>query len=676
LNFSGSDLSSTRLGDASLLNADLSTCEHLIAAQFAGANLKGARLPEYLKSSPQLEEAISQVKSVRKMFGVLFGAVVMLLITIMCAPDVALFKKLEIGSLPIVPSTVPFPLLFLLGPVLILVLYLDFIIKHQSACEILAKLPAVQPNGIRLDQISALAPLGIHVSTSMPRLTASISLMARLANVAYGFVTWTSIPALMVFILARYSHRHEIVGLAFLAILAAAALLFARWGKRCAAACLNWKHETDACHWQSTELRSGFASSLSFGIVLFLAGCIGIGTLDGFVEQVLPPASTILHSVQRVAVADLGGSLSDKLGGWTSEHPNEHLNAFDVKDANLRGADLRGAFAPGARFSNTDLAGTDFRGADLRGSKFSDVNLVQANFSQADLVGAQFDLNGSKRTGILPDDEFQPDLLIENANANKVAIHANNMNIEILGAEGRQSRVMPPTTWHKVLQGSRENMRKVSELAFIDCTGLTLSISSCYLVDSKFKDVFFQTLSIRDVCMKAPSFVRLRNRASGPWEEFQNQNLCQVLLDHVIIQGGSFNASVLTFGRFKETSIEGTEFRNSCFDGVHFIGEEGRTKIDRVNVYQDNPDLGPVFTRCDFVGLSLGEVTVQSGVAKKGAGIGPLLNKHAFWRCQFRDCVISRRAVEAMGPQCLYSRTCSFDPPGCEKSNPNLTLMP
>ena len=66
-------------------------------------------------------------------------------------------------------------------------------------------------------------------------------------------------------------------------------------------------------------------------------------------------------------------------------------------DANLRGADLRGADLIGA-----DLRGADLSGADLRGADLSDANLRGANLRDADLIGADLrgaDLSGANLSG-------------------------------------------------------------------------------------------------------------------------------------------------------------------------------------------------------------------------------------------------------------------------------------
>ena len=62
-------------------------------------------------------------------------------------------------------------------------------------------------------------------------------------------------------------------------------------------------------------------------------------------------------------------------------------------DANLYGADLRGADLYGADLRGADLYGADLSGADLRGADLRDANLRGADLRDANLYGA--DLRGA-----------------------------------------------------------------------------------------------------------------------------------------------------------------------------------------------------------------------------------------------------------------------------------------
>ncbi|EIL9123369.1 pentapeptide repeat-containing protein [Salmonella enterica] len=64
------------------------------------------------------------------------------------------------------------------------------------------------------------------------------------------------------------------------------------------------------------------------------------------------------------------------------------LRGANLRDANLRGANLRGADLRGANLCGADLFDADLRGADLYGADLFDADLRGANLRDADLYGA------------------------------------------------------------------------------------------------------------------------------------------------------------------------------------------------------------------------------------------------------------------------------------------------
>ena len=82
-----------------------------------------------------------------------------------------------------------------------------------------------------------------------------------------------------------------------------------------------------------------------------------------------------------------------------------YLSGADLRGAVLCGADLRGAVLRGAYFSGADLCGTDLRGAVLCGTYLSGADLCGAYLSGADLRGAVLCgayLSGAKNAPFIP----------------------------------------------------------------------------------------------------------------------------------------------------------------------------------------------------------------------------------------------------------------------------------
>ena len=78
------------------------------------------------------------------------------------------------------------------------------------------------------------------------------------------------------------------------------------------------------------------------------------------------------------------------------------LRGADLSNANLRGADLSDASLRGANLRGADLSDASLRGANLRGADLSNANLRGAGLSEADLSNANLrgaDLRGANLRG-------------------------------------------------------------------------------------------------------------------------------------------------------------------------------------------------------------------------------------------------------------------------------------
>jgi hypothetical protein len=71
--------------------------------------------------------------------------------------------------------------------------------------------------------------------------------------------------------------------------------------------------------------------------------------------------------------------------------PGQMLAGKRLKQANLKGANLRSAMLAGADLRKADLEGADLTGAMLLGANLSDAKLVDAIFENAMLLGAQLE---------------------------------------------------------------------------------------------------------------------------------------------------------------------------------------------------------------------------------------------------------------------------------------------
>jgi uncharacterized protein YjbI with pentapeptide repeats len=116
-------------------------------------------------------------------------------------------------------------------------------------------------------------------------------------------------------------------------------------------------------------------------------------------EQVLENLDEVKKFIQEAEKKEekmVGIAIKNQLGEviFQSTKTTYREAIIEKGDANLRGADLRGADLcdanlRGADLCDADLCGANLRGADLRGADLRDANLRGADLRGADLCGAE-----------------------------------------------------------------------------------------------------------------------------------------------------------------------------------------------------------------------------------------------------------------------------------------------
>ncbi len=125
-NFSGATLDGCRftsasfayvdLQNTSLRDADLSECQGLTLRQLAGADLTGAKLPDYLCESEARQQANDIAQICRTLYLVLVGACFYCWLTMATAPDVGLILNDRNTELPIVGVNIRITQFFVVAP--------------------------------------------------------------------------------------------------------------------------------------------------------------------------------------------------------------------------------------------------------------------------------------------------------------------------------------------------------------------------------------------------------------------------------------------------------------------------------------------------------------------------------------------------------------------------------
>jgi uncharacterized protein YjbI with pentapeptide repeats len=437
-NLAEATLLGTQFQNASLQAADLHGATGLLGPQLAGTNLFGAILPHEL--SPLV--ALKLVHEVVRRAGWLMCLTLLLdalvSLRIFTTPDAQLVKNASALPFSALQTTVPYIPFYLFGPVVILCLYLCFHLYMQRLWDGIAQLPAIFPDGSKLD-----ACLPWYARWCARRhfgwLRISQSPLSFLeAGIAIALLYWMA-PVTVLLFWGRYLTLQDLRGTTLHILLVAgavaAALNFPRLAGR-AFAPGTPRAAKQSSSSSKNEVR--ILRSVPPGIVLILL-LLSTGTFSGvphdyratgespapgirawapeilwtfgynpFAQLTEADVSTRprewtgrREDLDRVDGANLNrlrlryiqgyGAFLAKAHMWRTDLRNAYLSEADLREANLRQVNLSFAVLDRAKLAGAALPEADLRNANLDRSDLRDANLSFATLSDATLLDATLD---------------------------------------------------------------------------------------------------------------------------------------------------------------------------------------------------------------------------------------------------------------------------------------------
>ncbi len=437
-NLKEANLLGTQFQEADLQAADMLGATGLLSPQLAGTNLFGAVLPETI--SPF--EGLKQVRETARKAGWLMGVTLLLnglvWLRIFTTPDSHLVRNSSALPFSALQTTLPFIPFYLFGPVVILCLYLSFHLYMQRLWDGIAQLPAIFPDGRKLD--SCLPWFARWSARSHFKwLRKSQSPLAFLeAAIAILLLYWVA-PATVLLFWGRYMTLEDLRGTTLHILLVvgaiAAAMNFPKLAGRA--------FEPDAT--QVSDAQKTFRGRivlilrlipLGAGLLLFL---LSIGTFLGVPHDYRAVADSPAAGIRAWAADALWtvgynpfaqlteADVSTKPPGWTGREDeiefvnganlnrlslryiqaygaflvkahlwrtdlrNAYLSEADLREANLRQADLQFAVLDRAKLARATLPEADLRNANLDRADLRDANLSFARLSEATLLDATLD---------------------------------------------------------------------------------------------------------------------------------------------------------------------------------------------------------------------------------------------------------------------------------------------
>ena len=438
------------LAEARLQNANLEGATGLLGTEFARADVTGASLPENIREFKMLETVAETAKNARKIFLAMLLGCVYSLLTIATTTDARLLTNSASSPLPIIRTEIPIAGIYWAAPFLLLGLYVYLHFYLGMLWEGLAGLPAIFPDGKRLDERAYPWLLNGLVRRHFPRLQKGRPLLVRFKEWTTIFLAWWTVPATLFWFWLRYLRRHEWWGTGLHVGILVAAVALGIMFYRSAAQMLSGA-QPPPLGWKTVWWNRRIFQVA--GTALILLG-LSFGAIKGFRGDNPDGADTVtaeqfaknrvVQAFEKLGYSPFanldGAELSTKPANWTGSGDEDELTAQigQVKKARLSGMNLRYASADGAFVVKADLDGADLRmarltGANLLGANLQGANLGGANLQGADLFDTNFQGADLQRANLQGTDLFGANL--QDANL----AHANLQGTELEEADLRKA---------------------------------------------------------------------------------------------------------------------------------------------------------------------------------------------------------------------------------------------
>jgi uncharacterized protein YjbI with pentapeptide repeats len=437
-NLAEASLLGTQLQQASLQAADLRGAMGLLSPQLAGTNLFGTHLPDSISPNEGLKLVRGTAHKAGWLMCLTLLLDVLVWLRIFTTPDFQLVQNSSALPFSGSQTSLPYIPFYLFGPVVILSLYLCFHLYMQRLWDGIAQLPAIFPDGRRLD---ACLPWFARWTARLhfKWLRKSHSPLAFLEAAIAILVLYWAAPVTVLLFWGRYLTLEDLRGTTLHIFLVAGAVTAAMNFPRMAGKAFG----PDTARPSAKQIASNRRTHLIlrsvppvFGLLLFL---LSIGTFLGVPHDYRATAQSVAPGVRawapdilwtfgynpfaQLTEADVSTKPRGWTGGedeiasvrganlnrlrlryiqaygaflvkahlWQTDLRNAYLSEADLREANLRQVDLRFAVLDRAKLGHAALPEADLRNANLDRSDLREANLSFAVLSEATLLDATLD---------------------------------------------------------------------------------------------------------------------------------------------------------------------------------------------------------------------------------------------------------------------------------------------
>jgi uncharacterized protein YjbI with pentapeptide repeats len=386
------------LSTADIQYANMEDATGLLGNEFAQADVTGAKLPDDIKEFKALEIVEKTSQNARKIFFGMLLVCVYSWLTIATTTDVRLLTNTASSPLPIIGTGIPIAWFYIAAPLVLICLYFYFHLYLDNLWEGLASLPAIFPDGKRLDQRAYPWLLNTLVRKHFKRLKKR-SFIARMKEWITIFLSWWVVPITLIAFWLRYIPRHEWKGTIFHILLIVLSFAFGIIFYRMSALTLQGKEKV------SFRLKEFWGDRrFYYGVIVVVVGVIfslaSYGAIEGVRSEYY--VSTEIRKFVPWAFKKLGydvfadfseNDVSTKPFNYWALTDNNQLKSVvgaNLKGRNLSNANMNRAFLVQADLRETELIRAELNFANLEQAKLAKANLQLSKLSQSNLQQANF----------------------------------------------------------------------------------------------------------------------------------------------------------------------------------------------------------------------------------------------------------------------------------------------
>ena len=429
------DFTGAELADAGLQETNLTGAVGLFAKQLVSADLSGAELPEELAAFPALAAARKAARVASKLFLALLVFAAYMILLVAATSDATLLADRPPAPLAIFGGGIPILGFYLIAPVLLVGLFAITHLYAQRLWSQVAILPAVFPDGKRLDvAVNAMILKWIFV-WRRPRLRDPEPplLLPLYCAAALGY--WGIVPLALLLVWLRCLVCQELVWSLWhlMLFMASLAISYISYGAT-ADALSSRRVRLTVDGLRIRPLRLAAAGALMLLLVFLSVPAVSEsvpgqswrnafvradftgrdvsvkpGGWDGSNLEAVQGAQMSRRNLTGVSApeaflvnADLSFAMMIRAQLPQADLRGATLGSADLREAGLPGANLQGANLNSADLSGGNMEAVNFHKADLRGSRLFSANLRDADLTEADLRGVKLnaaDLTGAKLSG-------------------------------------------------------------------------------------------------------------------------------------------------------------------------------------------------------------------------------------------------------------------------------------